>query len=197
MDVSMSPRQVLITTTVYVLQLFLDSNPPAIQTVETWRCDKYYLNNKNKVVNIINHQNRVQATVVVYVMTLFRSGSGDFTYFHLAHLVSIIPVFIQVIVSPIDSSKSPLHQVWADVVSLLQVVNQVIIVLTSTHSSTHLDWRHRQTGGLVSLRTIWQPQWNLQEDKSADFLLLRGSAGWTNVFSWLRDFTLCFMFTSA
>lgn len=58
----------------------------------------------------------------------------------LAHLVSVISVFIQVIVSAVYSSESPLHQVRADVVSLLQVVNQIVVVLTGTYSSTHVDY---------------------------------------------------------
>lgn len=68
------------------------------------------------------------------------------------HLVGVVPVFIQVVVGPVDGPESSLHQICADVVSLLQVVDQVVVVLAGTNSSSHPDWRTSTTTNPTGLQ---------------------------------------------
>ena len=58
-------------------------------------------------------------------------------------LVGIVAVLLQVVVGAVDGSEGALHQVRADVVRLLQVVNQFVVVLPCTHRSPHCDERVR------------------------------------------------------
>lgn len=62
-----------------------------------------------------------------------------------SHLIGVVPVLVQVIVGAVDGSKGSLHQVWTDVVRLLQVVDQVVVVLTGAHGSAHPDWSQAST----------------------------------------------------
>lgn len=72
----------------------------------------------------------------------------------LAHLVGVVPVVVQVVVSAVDGAERLFHQVRADVVGLLQVVDQVVVVLAGTHCSTHPGWRIIRTQLELYLITI-------------------------------------------
>ena len=63
---------------------------------------------------------------------------------HTSHLVCVLPVLIKVVVGAVNGSEGPLHQARADVVGLLQVVNQLVVVLSGAHCSAHLAWRTRE-----------------------------------------------------
>lgn len=71
-------------------------------------------------------------------------------------LVGAVPVAVQVVVPAVDGPKSLLHFLSADVLRPLQVVDEVVVVLTGAHGSPHGDDRDEETlgGGIWSRQVL-------------------------------------------
>ena len=51
--------------------------------------------------------------------------------------VGTVPITIQIVVTPVYGPKSLLNFLCANILSLLQVINEIVIVLSGAHSSPH------------------------------------------------------------